>query len=110
MNTQLNASHGSIERKKERLVKDLKDVVADADDLLREVANSTVEEFVAARTKIEGRLGEARSRLDDARIAVTEKAKEAADATHEYIRENPWKTLGVGAAVGLIIAVLLSRR
>ena len=35
--------------KKDKLVTDLKGVVADADDLLKEVANSTTEEFVAAR-------------------------------------------------------------
>lgn len=110
MNTELNASDGTVEGKKERLVKDLKSVVTDADGLLKEVANSTAEEFAVARTKIEGKLGEARSRLDDARIAVTEKAKSAADATHEYVRENPWKALGVAAAAGLIIGFLLSRR
>lgn len=76
---------------------------------LKEVANSTAEEFAAALTEIEGRLGEARSRLDDARIAVTEKAQGAADATQEYVRENPWKVLGVVAA-GLILGILLSRR
>ena len=110
MNTELNASHGTVEGKQEKLVKELKGVVPDADDLLKKVANSTAEEFAAALTKIEGKLGEARSRLDDARLAVMEKAKGAADATHVYVRENPWKALGVAAAAGLIIGFLLSRR
>lgn len=110
MNTELNASHGTVEGKKEALVKDLKSVAGDANDLLKEVASSTAEGFAAARTKIEGKLGEARSRLDNARIAVTEKARGAADATQEYVKENPWKVLGVAAAAGLIIGFLLSRR
>lgn len=106
MNTLLNVSHSTVERKKERLMNDIKGVVADADDLLREVANSTAEEFTEARTKIEGRLEEAIARLADVRIAVTEKAKGA----EEYVRENPWKTLGVGAVTGIIVAYLISRR
>lgn len=110
MNTELNASHGTVEGKKEKLVKDLKGVVGDADDLMREVASSTAGELAAARTKIEGKLDEAKSRLGDARIAVTEKARVAADATNEYVRENPWKILGVAAAAGLVIGFLLSRR
>lgn len=106
----MNASHGTVERKKEKLVMDLKGVVADADDLLKEVARSTGEEFVAARAKIEGRLDEAKSRLDDARTAVAGKARYAADAAHEYVRDNPSKILGVAAVAGLIIGFLLSSR
>lgn len=104
MNTELNASHGTVEGKKEKLVEDLKGVVGDADDL------TTAAELAAARTTIEGKLGEAKSRLDDARIAITEKARGAADTTQEYVRENPWKVLGVATAVGIIIGFLLSNR
>ncbi|MBL2806453.1 DUF883 family protein, partial [Klebsiella pneumoniae] len=27
-----------------------------------------------------------------------------------YVRENPWTGVGIGAAVGLVLGVLLSRR
>jgi len=111
MDTELNAIHDTVEGIKEKLVNDLRGVRADIDDLLKDVANSTTEEIAAARAKIEGTLGEATSRLADARIAVTEKAKGAADATHAYVRENPWKVFGVAAAAaGFIIGFLLSRR
>ncbi len=106
MTTELTAIEGT----KDKLVRDLRVVVADSDDLLKELANSSVDQFAAARTKVEARLGEARSRLDDARIALTGTAKDAADTTHEYIRENPWKVLGVAAAAGLVIGFVLSRR
>lgn len=110
MNTALTASHGTFDVKKQKLVKDLKGVVADADDLLKVVVNSTADEFAVARTRIEGRLGEARSKLDDARIVVTERARGAANATDEYVRENPWKVIGIAAAAGLVVSFLLSRR
>ena len=110
MNIELNTTHGIFKGYKEKLMNDLNLVVADADDLLKKVANSTTEGFAAARTKIERKLGEARSRLDDVRMAVTEKAKHSAGATHEYVRENPWKSIGLAAAAGLIIGFLLRRR
>lgn len=109
MNTGLIATHSNVEGKKDRLVKDLRGVVVDADDLLKEVANYTAEEFVAARTKIEGKLGEVRCRIADARVAVTEKAWSAANSGREYARENPWKVLGAVAATALAISLLLSR-
>jgi ElaB/YqjD/DUF883 family membrane-anchored ribosome-binding protein len=33
-------------------------------------------------------------------------AQDAAD----YVRENPWSSLGIAAAVGVVIGVLLNRR
>lgn len=109
MNTELLATHSNVEGKKNRLVKDLKGVVVDADDLLNEVANYTAEEFVAARTKIERKLSEARSRIADARIAVTQKAWDAANSGREYAMENPWKVFGVVAATALAITLFSSR-
>ncbi|MBA3033678.1 MAG: DUF883 family protein [Gammaproteobacteria bacterium] len=110
MTTELIASHGTVQGSKENLVKDLKSVVGDADDLLKAAVNSTAEEFTTARTKIEAKLGAAKSRLNDARSAVAKKAGSAANATNEYVRENPWKVVVGAAAVGLITAFLIRRR
>lgn len=110
MNTETIASHGTLDGKKEALVNNLKSVVGDADALLKEVAGATAEGYAAARTKVEGRLNEAKSRLDDARLAVAKKTKDAAGVTNAYVRENPWKVLGVATAAGLVIGFLLSRR
>jgi ElaB/YqjD/DUF883 family membrane-anchored ribosome-binding protein len=107
MNTELSASLGTVEGKRDALVKDLKAIVADADALLREMASATTEGFTATRTKVEGKLGEAKARLDTARLAVAERAKGAADTTHEYVRDNPWKTVAVSAVAGLVIGFLL---
>jgi ElaB/YqjD/DUF883 family membrane-anchored ribosome-binding protein len=111
MTTELIASQGTVQGSKEILIKDLKRVVGDADNLLKEVVNSSAEEFTAARSKVEAKLGEAKARLDGARVAVANKAIGAADATNAYARENPWKLIGVAAvATGLLAALLLHRR
>ena len=110
MNTELITRHGNLEGTKDKLVKDLRTVVDDADYLLQEVANSTAEEFAAARTRIGVKLTEARSRLDEARTAVTDRARCTADATHEYMVNNPWKVVALAAVLGLTIDVLASRR
>lgn len=110
MNISLYRHRGTVEAKKDRLVNDLKGVVADADDLLQEVASSTAEEFVAARARIEDRLRIARARVDRARVAATRRVSAAADATQEYARENPWKAFGIPAVAALIVLALVSRR
>jgi len=110
MTTALNATHGAIEVKKEKLVADLKGVVADADDLLKEVAGSASDEFATARSRIETRLAHAISRLDDARAMVAEKARGTADAADVYVRDNPRKVLAIAVVAGLAIGYLLRRR
>ena len=109
MTNELTAPQGSIACAKDALVKDLKSVVGDADALMKEVANATTEEFSAMYTRIEGKLDRARSSLDDARFAVTGRARAAADATQDYVMENPWKSAGI-AAIGLFVGFLLSRK
>jgi ElaB/YqjD/DUF883 family membrane-anchored ribosome-binding protein len=48
--------------------------------------------------------------LDDIQRLVSEKGKEAADATDQFVRENPWAALGIAAAVGCVLGILISRK
>ena len=106
MNTQEAVEHAS----KEKLMEDMKVVVADAEDLLRATANQTGERIVAARTKAEESLRAARMRLVEAQASVVKKVKVAAKTTDNYVHENPWQAMGIAAVVGLVLGALISRR
>ena len=95
---------------KEKLVADLKVVVADAEELLRATASQAGEKVTAARARIEASLATAKVKLSDAERALLEKSKLAAKATDEYVRDNPWQAVGVAAVAGLVLGVLISRR
>ncbi len=110
MANELSVSNVTVDDRKNTLLKNAKNIVGDADELLKQVANSTAEEFSAARTKIEARLVDARSRLHDARIASAVKVCRAADATQVFVRENPWKLIGIAAVAALAIGMLANRR
>lgn len=110
MSTEITASNEAVRRSKEALLSDLKRVVRDADQLLNEMSTSTVEEFASVRNRVEARLGEARSRINEARILFARKASGAADATSEYVSENPGKVIALATLFGLIAALLLVRR
>ena len=49
-------------------------------------------------------------RLSQVSEATVEKAKVAAKATDDFVRENPWQAVGIGAAVGVLLGMLISRR
>jgi ElaB/YqjD/DUF883 family membrane-anchored ribosome-binding protein len=95
---------------KEKLVADLKVVVADAEELLRATASQAGEKVAAARERIQASLASAKVKLNDAERALLEKTKEAAKATDEYVHDHPWKAVGIAAAAGFVLGILISRR
>ncbi len=94
---------------KEKLMQDLRVVVADAEELLRATAGQAGEKVSSARERIQESLSHAKERLVAAEQAVVAKTKQAAKATDEYVHENPWKSVGIAAGAGLIIGMLISR-
>ena len=106
----MSAQPASNDVSKDKLVADLKIVVADAEELLRATASQAGEKVSAARERIQASLATAKVKLTDAEHALLEKSKLAAKATDEYVRENPWQAVGVAAAAGLVLGVLISRR
>jgi ElaB/YqjD/DUF883 family membrane-anchored ribosome-binding protein len=106
----MNARSASNDVSKEKLVADLKVVVADAEELLRATASQAGEKVVAARERIQASLATAKVKLTDAEQVLLEKSKLAAKATDEYVRDNPWQAVGVAAVAGLVLGVLISRR
>lgn len=95
---------------KDKLVADLKVVIADAEELLRATAGQAGEKVSALREKIQDNLARARASLADAQAAMVDKAKEVGHATDEYVRDNPWKAVGIAAGVGFVIGLLVGRR
>jgi len=93
-----------------KLMEDLKAVVADAEELLKATASQTGEEIAAARAKAEESLKAAKVWFAEEKVAVMAKTKDAAKATEDYVRANPWKAVGITAAVGLVLGILVARR
>ncbi len=106
----MNTQTASNDVSKEKLVADLKVVVADVEELLRATASQAGEKVSAARERIQASLAAAKVKLTEAERALLEKSKLAAKAADEYVRENPWQAVGIAAAAGLVLGVLISRR
>lgn len=100
----------TTEVNKDKLVADLKVVVADAEELLAATAAQAGEKAAAARARIQASLATAKVKLAEAERVVVEKAKETAKATDAYVNEHPWHAVGIAAAAGLVLGILISRR
>ena len=95
---------------KEKLVSDLKVVISDTEELLRATAGAAGEKVGDLRERLTIRLRDTKERIVDLEVALVEKSKAAARATDDFVHEEPWKAVGVAAAVGLALGVLIGRR
>ena len=92
---------------KDKLVGDLKNLVADAEELLKATASQAGEKVAEARQKIEQSLIEGKKALADAEKTLRQKSKEAADLADDYVRDNPWSAVGMAAGIGLVLGLLI---
>src|SRR5262245_1012144 len=94
----------------DQLLADLKTVMNDAEALLRATSAQTGEKIQEIRARAEESLRQAKVRLSEVEAEALKRAREVADAADEYVRENPWQSVGIAAGVGLLLGLLLSRR
>ena len=95
---------------RDKLVADMRVVIADAEELLRATAGQAGEKVAAARTRIQDSLTAAKAKLEQLGEASAEKAKAAAHATDHYVHDHPWHAIGVAALVGLLLGTVIARR
>ena len=95
---------------RDQLMSDLKTVIQDAEAWLRQGGHLSGDELKAAKAKFERTLTSAKDDLIRLEQNVVEKTKYAAKATDDYVQENPWKAVTIGATIGLLVGVIVSRR
>lgn len=95
---------------KEKLVSDLKVVIADTEELLRATAGQAGDKIADIRARTQDRLAAAKIKLAEAEAAVVDKAKQVGRAADDYVHDNPWRSVGVAAGIGFIAGLLIGRR
>jgi ElaB/YqjD/DUF883 family membrane-anchored ribosome-binding protein len=95
---------------KDKLIADVKTVIADAEELLRATATQAGDKASDLRIKVQRHIDDAKASLADAQAAVVERAKAVGHATDDYVHDNPWRSVGIAAGVGFIVGLLIGRR
>lgn len=80
------------------------------DAFAKALSSQSAEDFASARSSIDGPLGDMRSKFAEASANASRQARIAAQATQQYVRENPWKTVGLAVVTGLVIGAFIKRR
>jgi ElaB/YqjD/DUF883 family membrane-anchored ribosome-binding protein len=83
----------------DNFMKDLRAVIADAEELLRATADQAGP-----------RVDEVRARAEESLRIAREHLKGAGAELDSQVRANPWAAVGIAAAIGLVAGILLSRK
>lgn len=97
-------------QQKEKLVADIKMVMGELDELVRDSASEVGDDFVELQDKLRAQVDAARETLHDLEGKVSSRARSVAVAGDEYVREHTWASIGIAAGVGVVIGLLLNRR
>lgn len=100
----------TFERTRDQLVDDFSHVLAEAEDLLKKASNETGDRARDLRSQVEAKLLSAKLRLQELEGEAVDRAKAAARFTDDYVHENPWQVVGVAAAVGFLVGLMMNRR
>ena len=100
----------SNDQARSRIVDEFSTVLTEAEDMLKRAANETGERAKDLRSQVEAKLLTAKLRLQELQGQAVDRAKETARATDDYVHDNPWQAIGIAAAVGVVVGLLMNRR
>jgi ElaB/YqjD/DUF883 family membrane-anchored ribosome-binding protein len=88
-----------MEAATDKLMGELRDVVAAAEELLKATAGEQGERIEEIRARTEESLRVARERLEG-----------IGHQLDDQVREHPWAAVGIAAGIGLVLGLLLARK
>jgi ElaB/YqjD/DUF883 family membrane-anchored ribosome-binding protein len=100
----------TTESSRAKLVDDFAAVLAEAEEMLKRAAAETGDTARDLRSQVETKLLRAKLSLQELEGQAVDRAKAAARATDDYVHDNPWQAIGIAAAVGVVVGLLMNRR
>jgi ElaB/YqjD/DUF883 family membrane-anchored ribosome-binding protein len=95
---------------RERLMNELKSVIGDVEHWLRDAREHGTDGIGDAKSQFEETLRTAKTDLLKLEDSMLARSRVAAQQANVYVKDNPWKAVGLGAALGVIAGMLIARK
>jgi ElaB/YqjD/DUF883 family membrane-anchored ribosome-binding protein len=92
------------------IARDIQNVVTDAQELLKTVQSEGESKLADVKIRVQAKLDNAKQMLGQLQTTVQDGAKVAIDTTDAFVRSNPWRAVGISAAVGALVGFLIARK
>lgn len=103
-------SSPTIDHSVDDIVSEFRDLAASLDELLAASGAEGNDALAELKAKAADRLKQAKAAIGKVERGAVQTAKEVASKSDDYVHDNPWTSIAVGAGVGLILGLLIGRR
>lgn len=93
----------------EQLYEHLQAVIRDSEALLKASASYAGDKIDVAKAQAAETLASAKERLAEVQDGIVEHGREYALKGDQYVRDNPWQSVGFAALAGFVFGALLLR-
>ncbi|HFZ8994254.1 TPA: stress response protein ElaB [Citrobacter freundii] len=80
------------------------------EEVLRSSGDPADQKYIELKARAQQALEDVKQRVSHASDNYYYRAKKAAYKADDYVHENPWQGIGIGAAAGMVLGLLLARR
>jgi len=105
-----DAKSGAMAGAGSAVSREVTNVLADAEDLIRATTSFTGEDLARIRARLADGVAAAKKSMNEMGTAIATSARQTAASTDAYVHEQPWKAIGVTAAVAFLVGILVARR
>ena len=89
---------------------EIKNLIADVEDLMARIADLKDADVVRVRGKVQRAVEATKQSLAEGADVIRQHAQNVATTADDYVRESPWQAIGIAALVGAVVGVLAPRR
>lgn len=94
----------------DRVADEWSNLIAALEGLAAAAAADGSDRYAEVRQRAEAALASARAKAEASASSAQARVYDLADQADVYVRQNPWQAIGIGAGIGLIAGLLLSRK
>jgi len=102
-----NQAAGTAAR--DKLMDELKHAIGEAEDWLKDSTRQAAPD-TDTRARFNDTLRTAKTDLRKLEDSLIARSRNAAESANVYVRDNPWKSVGLGAAIGVVVGLLIARK
>jgi ElaB/YqjD/DUF883 family membrane-anchored ribosome-binding protein len=92
------------------IVSEFRDLAASLDELLEASGVDGSDAIAELKAKAADRVKQAKAAITKIERNAVQAAKDVATKSDDYVHDNPWTSIAVGAGVGLVLGLLIGRR
>ena len=82
---------------------EIKNLIADVEDLMARIADLKDADVVRVRSKVQRAVDATKQSLAEGADAIRQHAQSVANTADDYVRDSPWQAVGIAALVGAVV-------